>query len=74
MVKCSPLVTTFVMMKCSPLGILAFIKNVIFPLFGSFEITRKEEFGGNKIYTNYPDLESDFKSEVSDEMDSVFTA
>lgn len=54
-----------------PLGILAFIKNVIFPLFASFEIIRKEQFGGNKMYTNYPDLESDFKSEVSGGIDPV---
>lgn len=47
-------------------GLLNFIKHVIFPLFhGEFKITRKDEFGGNKTYHNYDDLESDFEKEVS---------
>ena len=47
--------------KC---GLLEFVKLVLFPLceFRNtiFSISRKEEFGGDKDYTNYEDLEKDF--------------
>ena len=48
-------------------GILAFVKTVLFPLRSmggkspSFAILRPEKFGGDAIYTNYEDLENDFK-------------
>lgn len=48
-------------------GILAFAKHVLFPLSkdGKLTIERKEEWGGNLVYTNYEDLEAAYKSEVS---------
>ena len=30
------------------------------PYTGTFQLNRKEEFGGNKIYESYNDLEADF--------------
>ncbi|XP_076819056.1 tyrosine--tRNA ligase, cytoplasmic-like [Clavelina lepadiformis] len=45
-------------------GILSFVKFVVFPIFSEFEVVRKEEFGGNKKYTVYEDLEKDFANEV----------
>ena len=45
-------------------GVLAFVKQVLFPLNDNdFTIARKEEFGGDKVYTEYKELEEDFKSE-----------
>jgi tyrosyl-tRNA synthetase len=45
-------------------GVLAFLKHVILPLNDyEFRVCRKEEFGGNVTYTNYDDLENDFKQE-----------
>jgi tyrosyl-tRNA synthetase len=41
-----------------------YVKHIVFPKFGEFEIARKEENGGNKIYTRYEDLEADFLSGV----------
>jgi len=41
-------------------GPLAFTKHVLFGCHGQFELLRKEEWGGNKIYENYSDLENDF--------------
>jgi len=45
-------------------GILAFVKHVLLPLNNnSFIVRRKEEFGGDKDYSKYDDLELDFKEE-----------
>jgi len=44
-------------------GVLSFVKFVIFPIHSGFSITRKEEFGGDKTYTNFEELEQDFASE-----------
>lgn len=45
-------------------GVLAFLKHVILPLNDySFTVERKEEFGGNRTYTDYDELEKDFSSE-----------
>merc|ERR1712130_402930 len=41
-------------------GPLAFTKHVLFGCHGKFELLRKEEFGGNKIYLEYGELENDF--------------
>lgn len=44
-------------------GILAFVKHVLFPLFGSgekFIIPRDEAYGGNITYDNYESLEESF--------------
>lgn len=45
-------------------GLLSFIKHVIYSVYGEFEILRKDEFGGNKTYKNYADLEKDFANEA----------
>ncbi|KAG0204097.1 hypothetical protein BGX28_003858 [Mortierella sp. GBA30] len=48
-------------------GILSFVKTVLFPLRSmngkspSFSILRPEKFGGDVTYTNYEDLENDFR-------------
>lgn len=47
-------------------GILSFTKHVLFPLFKEgegFEVTRKEEFGGNVTYLKFDDLEAAFAKE-----------
>ena len=44
-------------------GILAFTQHVILPTFGEFKIERDEKFGGNLLYTEFSQLESDFKEE-----------
>eukprot|EP01102_Stenamoeba_stenopodia_P017298 TRINITY_DN617_c0_g1_i1.p1 TRINITY_DN617_c0_g1~~TRINITY_DN617_c0_g1_i1.p1 ORF type:complete len:394 (+),score=117.42 TRINITY_DN617_c0_g1_i1:135-1316(+) len=41
---------------------LDYLKHLVFEKFDSFEITRSEQNGGNKVYTKYADLEEDFKS------------
>ena len=41
-------------------GPLAFTKHVLFGCHGKFELLRKEEWGGNKIYLEYSELENDF--------------
>jgi tyrosyl-tRNA synthetase len=41
-------------------GVLAFVKHVVFSLFDTFEVNRKEANGGNRIYKEYQSLESDF--------------
>ncbi|KAH8547641.1 tyrosyl-tRNA synthetase [Umbelopsis sp. PMI_123] len=50
-------------------GILSFIKAVWFPLKSlnggkpEFVVERKEEWGGNMVYTKYEDMEEDFRTE-----------
>lgn len=45
-------------------GVLAFVKQVLLPLSDNqFQIRRKPEFGGDKLYTMYQDLEDDFRDE-----------
>ncbi|CAG2182180.1 unnamed protein product, partial [Oppiella nova] len=41
-------------------GVLAFVKHVVFSLFDTFQVNRKEANGGNLIYKEYQSLESDF--------------
>jgi len=41
-------------------GLLAFVKQVIFPLKQKFTIERPEKFGGNSEYTDYQSLADDF--------------
>ena len=46
-------------------GVLAFVKQVLFPLNDNcFRVSRKPEFGGDKVYTEYSDLEADFAAET----------
>lgn len=45
-------------------GVLAFLKHVILPLNDyEFKVSRKEEFGGDVVYTAYDDLEKDFQEQ-----------
>lgn len=45
-------------------GVLAFVKQVLLPLSDNqFQIRRKPEFGGDKLYTVYQELEDDFRDE-----------
>ena len=44
-------------------GLLAFIKMVLLPIFGTIKISRKEEHGGDLIYTDYQSIEDDYASE-----------
>ncbi|CAO3668847.1 unnamed protein product [Umbelopsis ramanniana] len=50
-------------------GILSFIKSVWFPLKSlndgkpEFIVERKEEYGGNQVYTKFEDMEEDFRTE-----------
>lgn len=37
-----------------------------------FKVERKEEFGGDKLYTSYEDIEADFKSEVMHVLRQIF--
>lgn len=46
-------------------GVLAFVKHVIFSLFSQFEVKRPDEFGGDKLYKIYDELEHDFVELVS---------
>lgn len=44
-------------------GVLAFVKHVIFPIYGKFSVPRKEEFGGPLDYENYIKVEEDYGKE-----------
>lgn len=45
-------------------GVLAFVKQVLFPLNGNkFLISRPAEFGGDKEYTVFKELEDDYRDE-----------
>jgi len=39
-----------------------YVEMLIFPWFGKFEVTRKDEFGGNKTYTSFSDLKADYET------------
>ncbi len=41
-------------------GVLAFVEHFILPFKGKLKIERPEKFGGNKVYSEYKDLEKDF--------------
>jgi tyrosyl-tRNA synthetase len=43
---------------------LEYIKHVLFPLFGKFEVVWKEEDGGNKTFLSMTDLTADYESGV----------
>ncbi|URE37088.1 tRNA synthetases class I (W and Y) [Musa troglodytarum] len=43
---------------------LEYIKYIVFPWFGHFEVVRKEENGGNKTYNNMEELILDYESGV----------
>merc|ERR1712019_239829 len=43
-------------------GPLAFTKHVLFCCHSKFELLRKEEWGGNKTYLTFKELEDDFAS------------
>ncbi|KAJ3693427.1 hypothetical protein LUZ60_008907 [Juncus effusus] len=41
---------------------LEYIKYIVLPWFGSFEVTRQEQNGGNKVYTTIEELVEDYES------------
>uniref|UniRef100_A0A6Q2X8S3 Tyrosine--tRNA ligase n=2 Tax=Esox lucius TaxID=8010 RepID=A0A6Q2X8S3_ESOLU len=45
-------------------GVLSFVKHVLFPLAGEFSIKRDPKFGGDKIYTNFEEVEKEFSEEL----------
>jgi tyrosyl-tRNA synthetase len=45
-------------------GPLSFTEHVLLPIFKEFTVERKEEYGGNKAYTNIKDIQDDFLSEA----------
>lgn len=45
-------------------GPLAFTKHVLFGCHGYFELIRREEFGGNKKYENFAELEKDYAEKL----------
>jgi len=44
-------------------GLLAFVKMVLFPIYGKIEISRKQEHGGNLVYNTYQEMEDDYAAE-----------
>ena len=42
--------------------VIDWTKHILFPKFGSVTVERKPDHGGNKTYTEYEQLEEDFKS------------
>jgi len=48
-------------------GVLAFVKHVLFPIYGEtepFVVERPEKYGGNVEYSNYEAVEKSFMEEV----------
>lgn len=45
-------------------GPLSFTKHVLMVCHGKFELLRREDFGGNKTYTNFAELEEDFGNKL----------
>ncbi|KAI2652735.1 Tyrosine--tRNA ligase, cytoplasmic [Labeo rohita] len=44
-------------------GVLSFVKHVLFPLHSEFIIKRDPKWGGDKVYTDYEEVEKDFAAE-----------
>ncbi|XP_005159655.2 tyrosine--tRNA ligase, cytoplasmic isoform X1 [Danio rerio] len=44
-------------------GVLSFVKHVLFPLHSEFVIKRDPKFGGDKVYTDFEEVEKDFAAE-----------
>uniref|UniRef100_A0A8C1K8Q9 Tyrosine--tRNA ligase n=1 Tax=Cyprinus carpio TaxID=7962 RepID=A0A8C1K8Q9_CYPCA len=44
-------------------GVLSFVKHVLFPLHSEFIIKRDPKWGGDKVYTDYEEVERDFAAE-----------
>ncbi|KAK7124884.1 hypothetical protein R3I94_019067 [Phoxinus phoxinus] len=44
-------------------GILSFVKHVLFPLHSEFAIKRDPKWGGDKVFTDYEEVEKDFAAE-----------
>uniref|UniRef100_A0A4W6FRV0 Tyrosine--tRNA ligase n=1 Tax=Lates calcarifer TaxID=8187 RepID=A0A4W6FRV0_LATCA len=45
-------------------GVLSFVKYVLFPLRGEFYIKRDPKWGGDKVYTEFEEVEKDFAEEL----------
>lgn len=41
-------------------GVLPILKNLLFPMYGKFDINRPQEYGGDIVYSSYDDVEKDF--------------
>ncbi|ROK35759.1 Tyrosine--tRNA ligase, cytoplasmic [Anabarilius grahami] len=44
-------------------GVLSFVKHVLFPLHSEFVIKRDPKWGGDRVYTDYEEVEKDFAAE-----------
>ncbi|XP_026144945.1 tyrosine--tRNA ligase, cytoplasmic [Carassius auratus] len=44
-------------------GVLSFVKHVLFPLHSEFAIKRDPKWGGDKVYTDYEEVEKEFAAE-----------
>uniref|UniRef100_A0A672M9M0 Tyrosine--tRNA ligase n=1 Tax=Sinocyclocheilus grahami TaxID=75366 RepID=A0A672M9M0_SINGR len=44
-------------------GVLSFVKHVLFPLHSEFIIKRDPKWGGDKVYTDYEEVDMDFAAE-----------
>ncbi|XP_059412597.1 tyrosine--tRNA ligase, cytoplasmic [Carassius carassius] len=44
-------------------GVLSFVKHVLFPLHSEFVIKRDLKWGGDKVYTDYEEVEKEFAAE-----------
>uniref|UniRef100_A0A671M6A2 Tyrosine--tRNA ligase n=3 Tax=Sinocyclocheilus anshuiensis TaxID=1608454 RepID=A0A671M6A2_9TELE len=44
-------------------GVMSFVKHVLFPLHSEFIIKRDPKWGGDKVYTDYEEVERDFAAE-----------
>uniref|UniRef100_A0A671T9Q9 Tyrosine--tRNA ligase n=1 Tax=Sinocyclocheilus anshuiensis TaxID=1608454 RepID=A0A671T9Q9_9TELE len=44
-------------------GVLSFVKHVLFPLHSEFIIKRDPKWGGDKVYTDYEEVDKDFAAE-----------
>ncbi|XP_067281304.1 tyrosine--tRNA ligase, cytoplasmic [Pseudorasbora parva] len=44
-------------------GVLSFVKHVLFPLHSEFVIKRDPKWGGDKVYTDFEEVEKDFAAE-----------
>ncbi|XP_051519984.1 tyrosine--tRNA ligase, cytoplasmic-like [Myxocyprinus asiaticus] len=44
-------------------GVLSFVKHVLFPLHSEFVIKRDSKWGGDKVYTDYEEVEKHFAAE-----------
>lgn len=44
-------------------GVLPILKDIIFPIYKTFDISRPDEYGGDVKYSTFSEVESDFKAQ-----------